>query len=307
MKRTRVVLCIFASALILLTFAACDGGILTKNVNANTPVPMPTLASRTQPAVARPKLIIQYCADTTGSYPRGDFQGANHLIATTLESAVTANQGGVTLYATKISHNTFDPSNTLTPAFSVPAIPSYGTPPTPVPTHAPEDPITDNATATAVAVQTGKGITDYNSTVVAIDQQVKDAQTHVSADVQRLTSWNPPLDNAGTSVLGCLQLAASRFQGQSGQKMLYIASDLGNNTDVDYTQNFVKDHALSGAIVHMIYFYSPSASAGQQTRTSWCNLLTSAGAKSVQFSDPAVQFNGNLFDLDLQAATQPCS
>jgi len=252
MKTSKALLCIFASALtLLLALGACDLG---QTIGNNKPVPMPTLAVRTQSPITRPAILVQYCADSTGSYPRNDFVGANRLMATTLKNAVTANQGGVTLYATAITHNTFDPGNTLKPAFSIPAIPAYGVPPTPWPTHAPEDPITDNATATAVAIQTGKGITTYNATVTATDQQFEQAQSMINSDVGRLTSWNPRVDTAGTSVLGCLQLAAQRFEGQLGQKMLYIASDMKNNTQVDATKNFAQEHKLAGVIVHVIYF-----------------------------------------------------
>lgn len=304
MKRTRFTLCIFASALTLLvTFGACN---LTSTVGGSTPVPVPTLASRTQPAVARPALFVQYCDDDTGSYPSPYFAQANALMATTLKNSVTTNQGGVTLYATAITHNTFDARNTLAP-FTIPAIPSYGVPPTPWPTHAAVNPVTDNATATAVEAETGKGIADYNATVAQVDQQLEGAKSAVNKDVKRLTSWKPQVDTIATSVLGCLQLAAERFQGQSGQKMLYIASDMRNNTEVDATQNFAKDHRLSGVIVHVIFFYSPTAAANEQKSTYWCRLLTSAGATTVLFSDPKMQFNGNLFDTDLAAAAQPCS
>ncbi len=303
MKRTRSILCIFTSALTLLTFGACSA---TQTIGGGTPVPMSTLTTRTQSAVTRPALVVQYCDDTTGSYPRSDFVGANRLMATTLTTAATANQGGVTLYATAITHNTFDSHNTLAP-FHIAAIPSYGSQPTPWPTQAPENPVTDNATATAVAVQTGKGIATYNAGAAQVDQQLQQAQAAINNDAKRLTAWNPPVDHVATSVLGCLQLAAQRFQGQPGQKMLYIASDMQNNTNVDATKNFAKDHKLSGVIVHVIYFYSPFASENQQKITYWCGLLTSAGAQTVIFSDPEMAFNGNLFDIDLAAASQSCS
>jgi hypothetical protein len=112
-------------------------------------------------------------------------------------------------------------------------------------------------------------------------------------------------DDIATSVLGCFQLAASRFAGKDGTKMMYIASDLENNTDVDYTQDFVTSHALSGVIVHMIYFYSDNAARDQQKRAQWCPYLEAAGAKAVYFSDPAVPLS-DLFDTDLNAKALPC-
>jgi hypothetical protein len=123
--------------------------------------------------------------------------------------------------------------------------------------------------------------------------------------VSRLTTWNPPVDVTATSVLGCYQLAAARFHGQSGIKIIYIASDLENNTDVDYTQSFVTSHGLAGAIVHVIFFFSSSAARNHQKEANWCLYLKAAGASRVLFSDPAVPLP-NLFNTDLAAPLQSC-
>ncbi len=302
MKRSTLALCI--TMLVGVVVAACGP---TQPVNPSSSAPVPTLAARTQPNPTRPALLIQYCDDDTGSFPRGYFQGANQLIASSLVQAITANQNGVTLYATAITHNTFDPVNTLSPAFSVPAIPAYGTPPTPVPTIVAQNPVTDPPTETAVANRTGQGITDYNGTVAVVDQQIQTAQKAATTDTQRLITWNPALDTIATSILGCFQLAASRFQNQPGTKMIYIASDLENNTDVDYTQSFVTGRGLEGVIVHVIYFVSPSAARDQQKRAQWCPLLEAAGAKAVLFSDPnSSPTLTHVFDTDLAVPAQSC-
>ncbi len=289
----------------LFSLLAC--GTIGSGIPTPAAQPIPTLALRTQPAATRAPLLIQFCNDDTGSFPRKDFQGANQLMASSLEQAVSANQRGVTLYATAITHNTFDPSNTLNPAFIVPEIKAYETPPTPVPTHAPQDPVTDPATATAISQQTSSGVATYNGTVATLDQTIDKVKNDVKTDVARLTSWNPRVDNIATSILGCFQLAASRFQGQSGIKLIYIASDLENNTDVDYTQSFVQSHGLAGVIVHVIYFVSPSASRDQQKRAKWCPFLKSAGASVVLFSDPTASPTlSDVFNKDLATPPQSC-
>lgn len=285
--------------LLLFPMSGCD------TVPTPIIVATPTLAARTQPEPTRPQLLIQYCDDDTGSYKRSLFFQANTVIASSLESAVTANQEGVTLYATAITHNTFDPSNTLDPAFQIPALPGYPTPPTPVPTKPSDNPVFDPATATTVESQTLNGIASYNQNVVSIDAMIQNAKTGVQQDVNRLTKWKPPIDPIATSVLGCFQLAATRFQGQSGVKMLYIASDLENNTDVDYTQNFVKSRGLNGAIVHVIFFYSKNAARDQQKRSQWCPYLKEAGATSVIFSEPVTPLT-DMFDNDLKNSASAC-
>lgn len=179
-------------------------------------------------------------------------------------------------------------------------------PPTPVPTFPPGNPVYDGQTATAVRTQTVEAILQYNQEVANITQTVQNDRNAVSLDVnKRLIGWDPQPDNIGSSVLGCLAAAGSRFQGQSGDKLLYIASDLENNTDVDYSQTFVTQHQLSGAVVHVIYFYSATAARDQQKRALWCPYFKAAGATTVTFDLPGQHFN-DLFDTDLQPHASYC-
>ena len=154
-----------------------------------------------------------------------------------------------------------------------------------MPTQAPQNPVSDPATATAVSHQTTQGVIEHNQAVAALDQQIAIARATVTKDTQRLTSWNPPVDKRATSILGCFQLAASRLQGQSAAKLVYVASDLENNTDVDYTQSFVTQQALKAVTVHVIFLFSQNAQRDQQKRHDWCAYLKSAGASAVLFSD----------------------
>lgn len=304
MKKPRT-LALLLGLLVAVILSGCsDGG---GSVPVITGAPLPTLAPVTQSATTRPPLLIQFCNDDTGSFPRKDFTGANQLMAKSLEDAVSANQQGVTLFATAITHNTFDPNNTLDPAFSIPAIPAFQPAPTPVPTHEANDPVTDPATATAVSDQNISGITAYNDGVAKLQKTVSDTAAAVAKDAKRLTSWNPKVDYVATSILGCFQLAASRFQNQSGAKLIYIASDLENNTDVDYTQSFVTSQGLKGAIVHVIYFVSPNATSAQQKRAQWCPFLKKAGATSVLFSDPTASPTlSDVFNKDVTVSSLPC-
>src|SRR5579859_7288498 len=61
----------------------------------------------------RGPVLVQYCVDDTGSYPRGLFSGANKLVASSLVLSVVPNSEGLVLYATQITSTTFDASNTL--------------------------------------------------------------------------------------------------------------------------------------------------------------------------------------------------
>jgi hypothetical protein len=263
-----------------LLLAACANPLTSVAPKALiTPAPTVTLAHRGP-------ILIQYCADDTGSYPRGDFGLANHQVANSLVQSVRANSDGIVLYATMITSNTFDASNTLAP-FVVPAIANFPALPTPVPTPAQANPVSYTATATAVANQNSVGVSAYNSAVATVNNRVSVIREQVAADVERLTNWAPPIDATATSVWGCLQLARQRFNGQPGSKYLIIASDMDNNSSVDYTADFTASQALKGVDVRVIYYYCQAAGQCEDRANSWTPILRGAGAASITFDDPA--------------------
>jgi hypothetical protein len=263
-----------------LLLAACADPLTSVAPKALiTPAPTSTIAHRGP-------VLVQYCADDTGSYPRDDFALANRSIADSLVQSVRANSDGLVLYATLITSNTFDASNTLAP-FVIPAIANYPALPTPIATPSQANPISYSATATAVADKNSIGIGAYNADVATINTRVTVIRGQVAADVARLTGWNPPIDAAATSIWGCLQLARQRFTGQPGNKYLIIASDMDNNTGVDYTADFTASQALKGVNVRVIFYYCQAAGQCQDRANSWTPILNSAGAASVIFDDPA--------------------
>lgn len=261
-----------------LMLAACATGIVT---SAAQVTPAPTIITPHRAAV-----LVQYCADDTGSYPRGDFQNANKLVATSLPASVTANADGLTLYATAITSNTFDSANTL-PPFLIPVTSPYPALPTPLPTASQANPISYSATATAIANQQSGDIATYNTQTANVTAQLQSLRTQVGQDAQRLVTWNPPVDVNATSIWGCLQLARERFAGHSATKYLIVASDMQNNTNVDYTADFQASQALKGVNVHVVYFVCEQAGNCESLASSWKNVFTSSGAATVQFDDPA--------------------
>jgi hypothetical protein len=234
----------------------------------------------------RGPVLVQYCADDTGSYPRSDWALANHAVADSLVKSVRANSDGLVLYATAITSNTFDPSNTLAP-FNIPAIANYPTLPTPLPTPSQANPVSFSATATAVENENSTGISAYNATVATLNTTVAAIRGQVSTAATRLTNWAPPIDATATSIWGCLQLARQRFTGQSGAKYLIIASDMDNNSPVDYTADFTAAQALKDVSVRVIYYYCQAAGQCQDRANSWTPILRGAGAASIIFDDPA--------------------
>lgn len=277
----RRVVPLLASLALITVFVACAVPFTTTSTPpaAVTPVPVPA-------APYRGPLLVQYCADDTGSYPRAEFHYANDLVAHSLVQTVVPNSGGTVLYATLINSDTFNSKNTLSP-FVVPAVQNYPPRPTPFPTPPQTNPVSYSATATAVAEQENAGIVAYNTAVAQVNSEAETTRNQVARDANRLAALNPTVDNTATSVWGCLQLARDRFQGQSATKYLVIASDMQNNTSVDFTADFEKTHALSGVIVRVIYYVCQAAGACAQNAAYWTNVFRGSGATSIQFLDPA--------------------
>jgi hypothetical protein len=264
--------------LLCLVLSACALSSATPGA-AVTPVP-------TVIAPQRPPVLVQFCTDDTGSYPRGFFLAANKKVADSLAQAVVPNSSGLILYATLITSRTYDPTNTLYP-FIIPAIGNYPTLPTPLPTPSEGNPISYSATATASANQQDAAIRAYNAQMAAVNTQLQLTRTQITHDAKRLTSWNPRVDSTATSVWGCLQLARQRFASQPGVKYLIIDSDMQNNTDIDYTSDFESTKALNGVHVHVIYYYCQVAGSCQDLQAQWTRVFTGSGAASVKFDDPS--------------------
>ena len=222
-----------ASALL----TGCDAG-LSSAVGARI-TPAPTMAS-----AHRDKTTIRYCVDDTGSYPRDDFHGANQLIAQSLFDAVTPNSNGLTLYATLINSKTGDSSSTVDP-FHISSIAPCPSLPVPIPTPTAGNPISYAKEKQAAQAKNDDAISADNDQLASVKTQVEDLKKQVGADDARLVNLNPAVDRDATSVWGCLQLARTRFQQYPGIHYLIIASDMENNTSVDYTADFQSSQALS--------------------------------------------------------------
>jgi hypothetical protein len=277
---------IFLAAMLL---AGCNAGLSSTAGASITPAPTMTSAHRD-------KAIVQYCVDDTGSYPRVDFQGANKLIAQNLVNAVIPNTDGLTLYATLINSKTFDSSSTLDP-FQIPSISPYPSLPAPIATPTEGNPISYAKEKQAAQAKNDDAIKAYNDQLASVKTQVDDLKKQVSSDTNRLVNLNPAVDRDATSVWGCLQLARTRFQQNPGAHYLIIASDMENNTSVDYTADFQSSQALKDVHVAVVYFYCSNARSCQSTTAQWQNIFTSSGAATVKFTDPAgSQSLTNLFE-----------
>lgn len=279
--KKRLVAPLFAAILLL---AGCGDPGTT--LPALTLTPSPTVG-----APAKAQVGVQYCADDTGSYSRDNFRNANDLVAKSLINSVEPDaQGvahasqGILLYATKITGNTYDPVNTLAP-FEVPATNPPQLPALqPTPTPGDPDQYHANSTKQSVDQANAPKIAQFNSDMAAYKASLASIKSRVAGDVQRLQSWNPPVDDRGTSVWGCLVLATQRLANKPGPKYLIIASDMENNTCLDCANVH-----LDGMKVHVIFFQSDNAIRAQQKQAQWTADFIKAGAQAadISFDDPA--------------------
>ena len=278
-----------APLLACLALVACTIPVVPTATPQITPVP-------TVVVPYRGPVLVQYCADDTGNYPREDFSAANRLVANSLLQEVVPNSGGLVLYATAITSNTFDPVNTL-PPFLIPPIENY--PPLPFASPSQVNPISYPATATALAAHSAPAVATYNAQTVSVNDEVKVVKGQVSRDVNRLIAWNPTVDYTASSIWGCLQLARTRFFGQSAIKYLIIASAMQNTTNADFTSDFASSQALGGVNVHVIFYYCQQQMGSGQCEDKtiyWHDVFNKSGARSVHFDDPAQsQVFTNLF------------
>ena len=219
-------------------------------------------------------------------------------------NAVQANQGGITLYVTTINLDTVGPDNSLDPPLQIPLISDYPYA-TVVPYETVSNTLKQGDEENNVDATNTVGISTYNNKSASIDKQVNDAKALANSEVNRLLSWNPPEDDRGTSVLGCLYLVKSRLQITQDIKQLIIASDLENNVSTSLTSDFVQSQGLKGVSVHVIDL--PGTTDDNVKRAKWCAFFRKAGAAAIKIDDTETSADlHNLFNEDLDLRTTGC-
>lgn len=298
---------LFAALLTLLigvSVASCDfSGIVPDGGDNATPTITP--ARRPSGATHRTKITALFCDDSTGSYRRSFFNAGRQTVADSLVNAVQAGQDGITLYVTTINLDTVGPDDSLDPPLQVPPIGDYPSV-TVVPYTTVSNTLKQSDANAAVDATNTVGISTYNNQVAAITKQMQDAKNKVTKnEVSRLLSWNPPQDDRGTSVLGCLYLVKSRLQITQGVKQLIIASDLEDNVSTSLTSDFVHSQGLKGVSVHVIEL--PGTTNDNVKRATWCTFFRNAGAAAIKIDDTVTSATlHNLFNADLDLRTTGC-
>jgi hypothetical protein len=227
-----------------------------------------------QPILApyQPFRIVQVCLDTPPLYPENLFYDAVNAIADRIESSVTVNFGGIEVYVTLITHNSYQ-YDVL--QFSIPAFPAD--PPKPQLVQSPN--VFSNANANSTYQHE---LASWQLKLLSQHHQLAELRKLVKHYTDKLRSLPDPYDDKGADLWGCLQDTTLHFQ-QTGEKYLLIASALVNNTDLQKSAYI----NLSGASVRGIWRICQVATTCQTSNAYWTHVFLKDGAKAVSFYDPA--------------------
>ncbi|MBF6592235.1 MAG: hypothetical protein IVW57_17120, partial [Ktedonobacterales bacterium] len=245
------------------------------------------------PVHIAPKLVVQYCVDSTGSYKSQYFDAANQLVANALVQRAAPGQDGAIIYVTLISANTFTSESTVS-TITIAAVPAEP-PPLAVPTLDTSNPFNlsnDQTTATATARQaTATYTAQRGAEQAALDIAQREARDGASF-LRELTQ----VYNGFSDVLGCVSVAAQHFASApvGSDKLLIIASDLRRTGN----QQSSSSRVMKGVRVKVINFYCDQAQECDANKTFWQNEFKSDQVASLNFYDPAetrAELPGNLF------------
>lgn len=227
-----------------------------------------------QPILApyQPFRIVQICLDTPPLYPERLFRTAANAIANRIDSSITVNFGGMEVYVTLITHDSYQ-DDVL--QFSIPTLPADPSKPQLVQSNNVYNNADANSTYQNELVSWQQGLVSQHHKLAELRKQVKQY-------TDKLRSLPDPYDDRGADLWGCLQDATLHFQ-QAGEKYLLIASVLVNNTDLQKSAHI----NLSGASVRMIWRICQVAATCQASNKYWTQVFLKDRAKAVSFYDPA--------------------
>lgn len=232
----------------------------------------------------RPLRVVQVCLDTPPFFSADLFhQAANQVADWTLHD-VTLNQGGLTVYISLITHQSFQ-NNVMT--ITVPAFAADTPAPTSYPTYAPtpgENPYHSADMQATVEAKNGWAQSQGQETQARRHAALAKAQAEVRKQTATLRLLTPPYDDTGSDVVGCLQNAAAHFRDTQRENYLIIASAFINNT----AENWTADLRLFHAHVRGLYRVCESAPMCAARDRAWTQAFLRAGASSdIAFYDPA--------------------
>jgi hypothetical protein len=256
--------------LVGLLYVALSGCGILPQIGSHSP----THIEQPMSAPYQPVRIVQLCLDTPPLFPARLMHEATSTIADRIDSAVTVNFGGLLVFVTYISHDSYQNAAIQ---FSVPAFPAD--PVSPPPPRQGDDPYANAKSQSEYQ----KAVAAWQAQLTAQHRKLAALRAQVKQWTNTLRSLPAPFDNTGADVWGCLQDASQHFQDVAGEKFLLIASPLINNTLLQASRNV----SLAGASVRVIWHTCWVASTCQANNAYWRHIFLQFGAKDVTMYDPA--------------------
>jgi hypothetical protein len=204
------------------------------------------------------------------------FHAAVNAVSDRIQTAVTVNFGGMLVYVSRISSNSF--GNDPLPSIRIPA---FG--PDPVKPQLP--PSSDDYQRAAAQSQYQVDLTKWQASLVEHHRQLAELKQQVARQLQSLRSLADPPDATGADVFGCLAEASDNLQQVSGAKYLILASPMLNNT----VRQRVDDLNFAGVTIEVIWRGCEIAKACEDNASAWRQLFEKHGAlrQRISFLDPA--------------------
>jgi len=220
----------------------------------------------------RPLVNIHYCKDGEPFYANAIAKQADNAVASAVDGLVTANQGGVDVFASYIDSSSFG-KTALT--IKIPAVSAAPLPPA-YPNLS--DPYRQASAMKAYKKQLPLWQASFNAWRKNFAQVQADA--HQKTD--GLRNLKPaPFDNSGSSIWGCLDTAWLNFQGVRGKKVLLIASEMVQNVTDPLPTGFT----LSSVTVEIIFHTCiTTAAACAANDANWRQIFKRYGANRVTFT-----------------------
>jgi len=235
---------------------------------------LPTRIEQPLSAQFQPFRSVQLCVDSPPLYPARFAREAAAALADRIDSAVNVNFGGLVVY---VSYITSDSFQNAAMQFSIPAFPADPA--------APQQPKLGNDPYQNADMQLAyqKAFARWQEALISQHHKLALLRAQVKQWTDKLRSLHVPYDPTGADPWGCLDDASQHFQGVTGEKYLLIASPLLSTTTLQKRDNI----SLAGVTVKIVWHpcVPKVASTCLANDAAWKHRLLHFGARSVTFED----------------------
>jgi hypothetical protein len=244
-------------------------GPVASSANSVAPSSAVAPASTEVDQVQRPARHEVDCLDRTGSVPVWFRERALAHVAKRVEDAVTGPMEPAVFQLRSMSADSYAPEAEIR-TVELLEVPTAPRPP----------PLSDNPFQNR---ENTRALAAYEQERAQWEAGLEASRTAARAAAGRIRELDPPVDNTGTDVLGCV-LRAVDLLGADGERSLFIASDLiasGRQQDTGPAHG-----TLSGVRATVAYYCADPASTCTERVNAFTDVLRQAGATDITVVDP---------------------